>query len=37
MENDDMPANIDFSNAEVGKFYRPNAILHIPRSDESEA
>jgi hypothetical protein len=28
--DDDMPAEIDFSKAEVGKFYRPNALLHIP-------
>jgi hypothetical protein len=28
--DDDMPAEIDFSKAEVGKFYRPNAVLHIP-------
>src|SRR5258708_17216368 len=29
-DNDDMPGEIDFSKAEVGKFYRPNAVLHIP-------
>ena len=30
MNDDDMPAEIDFTNAEVGKFYRPNAVFHIP-------
>ncbi len=30
LDNDDVPAEIDFSKAEVGKFYRPNAVLHIP-------
>jgi len=30
LDHDDMPAEIDFSKAEVGKFYRPNAVLHIP-------
>jgi hypothetical protein len=29
-EEDDIPQEIDFSNAEVGKFYRPNAVFHIP-------
>lgn len=28
--DDDMPAEIDFTKAEVGKFYRPNASFHIP-------
>lgn len=26
----DMPAEIDFSNATRGKFYRPNATLKLP-------
>src|SRR5258708_37019028 len=30
LDNDDVPAEIDFSKAEVGKFYRPKAVLHIP-------
>ena len=30
MNDDDMPAEIDFTKAEVGKFYRPNAAFHIP-------
>lgn len=29
-DEDDMPAEIDFSNAERGKFYRPNLSLHMP-------
>lgn len=29
-DDDDMPSEIDFSKAEVGKFYRPNAVFHIP-------
>ena len=28
--DDDMPAEIDFSGAERGKFYRPNARLNLP-------
>jgi hypothetical protein len=36
LEDDDMPADIDFSKAEVGRFYRPNVILHIPVYDESD-
>jgi len=37
LEDDDMPADIDFSEAEVGRFYRPNTILHIPIYDDSDA
>lgn len=28
--HDAMPAKIDFSNAERGKFYRPGTKLHLP-------
>ena len=28
--HDDMPAEIDFSHAQRGKFYRPGAKLHLP-------
>ncbi|WP_407353085.1 hypothetical protein [Luteimonas sp. R10] len=28
--DDDLPAEIDFSNAERGKFYRKEARLHLP-------
>jgi hypothetical protein len=27
---DDMPAEIDFTGATRGKFYRPNATVHLP-------
>jgi hypothetical protein len=36
-DNDNMPAEIDFSTVGAGKFYRPNAELHIPLSDAREA
>jgi hypothetical protein len=29
-EIDDMEPEYDFSSGERGKFYRPNAVLHIP-------
>lgn len=29
-KDDDMPAEIDFSNATRGKFYRPNVMLKLP-------
>lgn len=29
-DHDNMPEEIDFSNAERGKFYKPNARLHLP-------
>ena len=29
-DNDDMPAEIDFSGATRGKFYRPNLKLNLP-------
>lgn len=29
-DDDDMPAEIDFSNAVRGKFYQANAKLHLP-------
>jgi len=29
-DDDDMPAEIDFSGAVRGKFYRPNAKLNLP-------
>ena len=28
--DDEMPAEIDFSGGERGKFYRPNARLNLP-------
>ena len=28
--DDEMPAEIDFSGGERGKFYRPNASLNLP-------
>lgn len=28
--HDDIPAEIDFSQAQRGKFYRPGAKLHLP-------
>ncbi|MGH8040454.1 MAG: hypothetical protein ACREPN_00225 [Rudaea sp.] len=28
--HDDIPAEIDFSNAQRGKFYHPDARLHLP-------
>ena len=35
--DDDMPAEIDFSGGERGKFYRPNAQLNLPAySDVNE-
>ena len=30
IHDDDMPAEIDFSNAERGKFYRPNMKVNLP-------
>ena len=36
-DNDDMPAEFDFSNAERGKFYRPGAVFHLPaHADDTE-
>jgi hypothetical protein len=29
-DDDDMPAEIDFSQAVRGKFYQPNVNLHVP-------
>lgn len=29
-QDDDMPAEIDFSQAVRGKFYRPSLSLHVP-------
>ncbi len=29
-DDDDMPAEIDFSNGTRGKFYQPNVKLHMP-------
>ena len=29
-DDDDMPAEIDFSKGERGKFYRPGAVHHLP-------
>lgn len=29
-DSDDVPSEIDFSKAEIGKFYRPNAVFHLP-------
>ncbi len=29
-QDDDMPAEIDFSHAVRGKFYQPNLNLHVP-------
>ena len=28
--DDDMPAEIDFSKGERGKFFKSNAVLHLP-------
>ena len=28
--DDDMPSEIDFSKGELGKFFKSNAVLHLP-------
>jgi hypothetical protein len=35
-DDDEMPAEIDFSGGTRGKFYRPNARLHLPVYLEAE-
>jgi hypothetical protein len=35
--DDDMPAEIDFSGGERGKFYRPNAVLRFVCPDTVNA
>ena len=34
--DDEMPAEIDFSGGERGKFYRPNARLNLPAYPEGK-